>query len=45
MTPKEKEIEAIAKLIAGNAADWEAYKGKALKVVEWYAKNKSDLFT
>jgi len=33
---RKVEIEAIAKLIAGNAADWEAYRGKAEKVVEWY---------
>jgi len=40
-----EEIKAISKIIAVNAADWEAYRGKAQKVVEWYAKNKSDLFT
>ena len=31
-----REIEAIAKLIAGNAADFEAYRGKAEKVVKYF---------
>ena len=35
-----KEIETIARLIAVNEADWEAYKGKAEKVVEWYKEKK-----
>lgn len=38
-------VQAIAKLIAGNWADWPAYMGKAKKVVEYIKKNKQkDLF-
>ena len=36
MTPKDKEVEIIARLIATNAADWEAYKGKAEKVIKYF---------
>jgi len=33
---RRKDIEAIAKLIAVNAADYESYKGKAEKVVKYF---------
>jgi hypothetical protein len=38
MTPKDKEVEIIARLIATNEADWESFKGKALKVVDYYKR-------
>ena len=38
--------EAIAKIIATNFADWEAYRGKARKVIEYIkSKKEKDLFS
>jgi len=37
---RRREIETIARLMATNEADWESFKGKAEKVIEYYKEKR-----